>query len=90
MAVSDPVHDSARSTSGRNPETCVSKWRIVMFPLPYRSKPGMKAATRSSSAIFPSSMRIITLVVVATTFVSDARSKMVSSVISSGEGTTAR
>ena len=40
--------------------------------------------------ILPSSISIITLVVVATTFVSDARSKIVSSVIGSAGGTTAR
>ena len=50
----------------------------------------MKAATRSFSPILPSSTRIITLVVVATTFVSDARSKIVSGVMGSGDGTTAR
>ena len=38
----------------------------------------------------PSSTSFITLVVVATTLVSEARSKIVSSVIGSGDGRTAR
>ena len=61
-----------------------------MSPLPYRSNPGMYVATRSFRRILPSSTSIITVVVVATTLVSDARSKIVSSVIGSDEGSTAR
>ena len=50
-------------------------------------EPGdVDATTRSVRRILPSSISIITLVVVATTFVSDARSKIVSSVIGSGVG----
>ena len=45
---------------------------------------GCRRDTRSLSRILPCSTSIITLVVVATTLVSDARSKMVSSVIGSG------
>ena len=62
-----------------------------MSPLPKRSKPGMYVATRDHSAgSSASSIRIITAVVVATTLVSDARSKMVSRVIDSAAGSTAR
>ncbi len=61
-----------------------------MSPLPYLSKPGTNDATRSLSRILPSSTRIITLVVVATTLVREATSKIVSSVIGSTEGTSAR
>ena len=50
----------------------------------------MKVATRSFSLIFPSSTSIITLVVVATTFVTDAMSNTVSSVIGSTCGTSDR
>src|SRR5690242_4147110 len=50
----------------------------------------MKLATRSFSRTLPSSSSFITLVVVATTFVSDARSNIVSSVIGSTDGTRAR
>jgi hypothetical protein len=50
----------------------------------------MNVATRSTSRSLPCSISIITLVVVATTLVSDARSKTVSSVIGSRDGTCAR
>ena len=43
----------SRSRSGRRPETCVSRWRIVMSPLPYRPKSGMNVATRSFSRMLP-------------------------------------
>ncbi len=61
-----------------------------MSPLPCFANSGMKAATRSFSRIFPSSTSFITLGVVATTLVSDARSKIVSSVMGSTAGSTAR
>ena len=50
----------------------------------------MNVATRSFSRIRPSSTSIITLVVVATTLVTDAMSKTVSSVIGSACGTSDR
>jgi hypothetical protein len=50
----------------------------------------MNCITGSFSRIRPCSTSCITLVVVATTLVSDATSKMVSSVIGSGDGSTAR
>ena len=64
----------------------VIRCRIVMLVLLWRSKPGMWSETRSFSRIRPSSTSFITLVVVATTLVSDARSKTVSSVIASAAG----
>ena len=63
---------------------------MVMFVLLWRSKPGTCSDTRSLRRIRPSSTSFITLVVVATTLVSDARSNTVSSVIASGAGATAR
>ena len=57
---------------------------------PYLPKPGSNCDTGSFSRIRPSSTSFITLVVVATTLVSEARSKIVSSVIGSGAGATAR
>ena len=56
--------------------------------LPYLPKSAMYCATGSFSRMRPSSTSFITLVVVATTLVSEARSKMVSSVIGSGAGAT--
>src|SRR5436190_285158 len=50
----------------------------------------MNCTTGSFSRSFPSSTSFITLVVVATTFVNEARSKIVSSVIGSGAGAMAR
>src|SRR6185436_3787364 len=50
----------------------------------------MNVATGSVSRTRPPSTSVITLVVVATTLVSDARSKIVSSVIASAAGATAR
>ncbi len=50
----------------------------------------MYDATRSLSLTFPCSTRIMMLVVVATTFVRDATSKIVSVVIVSSAGWTAR
>jgi hypothetical protein len=61
-----------------------------MSALPYLSKPGMNVDTRSFRRSLPRSISIITLVVVATTFVSDARSKIVSIDIASTVGTSAR
>ena len=61
-----------------------------MPPLPYLPKSGMNDATESFKRIRPSSISFITLVVVATTLVSEARSKIVSSVIGSAAGATAR
>ena len=90
IAVSEPVHGFAESRSGRRPDVCVMRCRIVMSVLPCRSKPGTNVDTRSLSLMRPSSTSFITLVVVATTLVSDARSKIVSSVIGSGAGSTAR
>ena len=58
--------------------------------LPCRSKPGTNVATGSLSRMRPCSTNRITAVVVATTLVSEARSKIVSIVIASGAGTTAR
>ena len=54
--------------------------------LPYLPNSGMNDATGSVRPICPSSTSIITAGVVATTLVSDARSKIVSSVIGSGDG----
>ena len=61
-----------------------------MPPLPKRSKPGTHAATGSVSRTVPCSTSRMTAVVVATTLVSEARSKIVSSDIGSASGTTAR
>ena len=61
-----------------------------MRSLPYLPNSGMNDATGSLSRIWPFSTSIITAVVVATTLVSDARSKIVSSVIGSRSGTSAR
>ena len=61
-----------------------------MSPLPWRPKSGMNVATRSFRRIFPSSTSIMTLVVVATTLVTEAMSNTVSSVIASGCGTSDR
>ena len=58
--------------------------------LPYLSNAGMNFDTGSLSRIRPSSTSFITLVVVATTLVSEARSKIVSSVIASAAGRSAR
>ena len=69
---------------------CVRRSRTVTRSFPYFAKSGMNAATGSVSRTFPSSTSIITAGVVATTFVSDATSKIVSSVIGSRAGTTAR
>src|SRR5712691_6338052 len=63
---------------------------IVTPLLPCAANSGMNCATGSRSRILPCSTSCITLVVVATTLVSDARSKIVSSVIASGAGSTAR
>ena len=63
---------------------------MVMSPLPCFANSGMNVATRSFSRIVPSSTSFMTLGVVATTLVSDARSKIVSSVIGSSTGSTAR
>ena len=58
--------------------------------LPKRSKPGTHAATGSVRRTVPSSTSCMIAVVVATTLVSEARSKTVSSDIGSDSGTTAR
>jgi hypothetical protein len=50
----------------------------------------MNRVTGSINWICPASTSCITLVVVATTFVSEATSKIVSAVIGSGAGCTAR
>src|SRR5258708_698406 len=57
---------------------------------PYLPNSGTNCATGSLRRIRPSSISFTTLVVVATTLVSEARSKIVSSVIASGDGRTAR
>ncbi len=69
---------------------CVSRSRTVTRLLPYFANSGMNVATGSVSRMRPSSTSIMTAGVVATTFVSDARSKIVSRVIGSGEGSIAR
>ncbi len=61
-----------------------------MPAFPYLPNSGMNIVTGSFNRIRPSSISFITLVVVATTLVSEARSKMVSSVIASAAGPTAR
>src|SRR5215470_11610861 len=58
---------------------------MVMPFLSCFSKSGMNCDTGSLNRIRPSSTSRMTLVVVATTLVSDARSKIVSSVIASGD-----
>ena len=50
----------------------------------------MNVETRSFNLILPSSSSFMTLVVVAITFVSDAMSKTVSSVMGSSDGSSAR
>ena len=61
-----------------------------MPAFPYFPNSGMNVATGSFNRIRPSSISFITLVVVATTLVSEATSKIVSSVIASAAGATAR
>ena len=61
-----------------------------MSRLPYFSKPGRCSETRSFNRSLPCSISIITAVVVAITLVSEAASKIVSAVIGSGVGCTAR
>ena len=63
---------------------------MVTASLPCRSNPGRKRATRSRRRMAPSSTSAITLGVVAITFVSEARSKIVSTVIGSRAGRTDR
>ena len=58
---------------------------MVMRSLPYLPNSGTNFATGSIRRIRPSSSRIIAAVVVATTLVSDATSKIVSSVIGLGD-----
>ena len=89
-AASQPVNCCSRSKPARRPETCVSSCSTVTLCLPCRSKPGRYRATGARSRMRPSSTSIMTAVAVATTLVSDARSKIVSTVIGSGCGTTAR
>ncbi len=57
---------------------------MVTASRPWLPNPGTWSATRSRSRSRPSSTSIMTLVVVATTLVSDARSNTVSTVIGSG------
>ena len=68
----------------------VSRSRIDTRSLPYLPNSGMNFATGSTSLMRPSSTSIITAVEVATTLVSEARSKIVSAVIASRVGTSAR
>src|ERR1017187_7101268 len=69
------------------PEKWVNRLRIVISLLPSWNS-GRYCVTRSFSRNLPSSNSFISDDVVATTLVSDARSKMVSTVIGSGVGTT--
>ncbi len=69
---------------------CVIRSRTVMRSLPYFANSGMNDATGSVRRMRPCSTSIITDGVVATTLVSDARSKIVSMVIGSADGCTAR
>ena len=62
----------------------------MMAPLPWLSNSGSTRASRSVSRSFPSSIRIMTEVAVATGLVSDAMSKTVSRVIGSDAGPTTR
>ena len=89
-ATARPSNACSRSRSGRRPETCASNCPTVMRSLPRRAKAGRYSATGARSRTRPSSTSIITAVVVATTFVSEARSKIVSTVIGSLAGSTAR
>ena len=75
-----------------SPARCVRSSSIVTWSRapPPDANSGMNFATRSWSRIFPSSTSVMTLVAVATTFVSDAMSKTVSTVIGSTAGATAR
>ncbi len=57
---------------------------------PPEANAGRSFATRSARRSFPSSIRIMTLVAVASGFVSEAMSKTVSAVIASTAGTIAR
>ena len=57
---------------------------------PSGANSGMCRTTGSERRSFPSSMRIITDVAVATVFVREARSNTVSTVIGSANGSTAR
>ncbi len=63
---------------------------MVTDPLPLTANSGRKCASVSFSLICPNSIMRITLGVVAITLVSDARSKIVSMVIASGFGASAR
>ena len=84
IAVPVPSKTSSRDRSGRKPDTWVSRCSIVIRSFPWLANSGTWVTTRSASLSRPSSTRIMTLVVVATALVSDARSKIVSSVIASG------
>ena len=76
--------------SGRSPEVCVISCRTVMFSFPSFVNSGMYFRTKSSRFTWPRSTSSIIAGVQATTFVSEAASKIVSSVIGSTAGTTAR
>ena len=69
---------------------CVSKCSIVIASRPSPFISGMNWTTESPNRIFPCSIRIMMLVVVATTLVRLAISKIVSVVIASRCGSTAR
>ena len=88
-AVSAPSKVWSSGRPEARPEVCVRSWATVTAPRPRLSKPGTRPATRSRSRSRPSSTSIMTLVVVATTLVRDARSNTVSVVIGSG-GSAAR
>ena len=74
--------------SGRNPEVCVINWRTVTASFPSPVNSGMILRTRSSKLHLPALHQHMTAGVQATTFVNDAASKIVSSVIVSVAGTT--
>ena len=63
---------------------------MVTASLPCRWNPGRKRAARSRSRTAPSSTSTITLGAVAITLVSEARSKIVSTVIGSRAGRSER
>ena len=87
IAVSYPLHVVAEIEIG--PQARRVRQQVAdrdVAPCRSARSPGMNVATRSVSRIRPSSTSFITLVVVATTLVSDARSKIVSSVIGSADG----
>ena len=80
---------SWKPRQGCRPEECVSRWRSVTRSFSRSPKWGSHFATGSSSPSAPCSTSSITALVVASTFVSDARSNTVSRAIGMRSGRAA-